>query len=360
MDQMSTKSESGLVMVGMHPWKHLFQQYTGATIHDMDPAQFRDKQQWPHTVTVHELALMSDPDLFLSSPGCRTLVLVIERPPALTEQLVNRIEQAGLHTDLHILADGYFDRQLNNVTVHAWHPWEQQFAHHNSMVLSHILSQHRKPDKDFLMILGRREPYRERLAKHLEESGCLDNSITHFFTYQSRWPNIFDYYDHLRAKADIPGLQDWLSAFANGVPNFDWYRRIRYEIVTETANSGHVMMGEKTWRPIAFGIPMVYTAGKTLHEQLTRYGFRFYDPVGFYQAYHSTMDEQQKFSMLSTFLDHLRHKGDHAEAERLALHNKNLFWNTRRNDFVKHFVDQIKQIYKINTVWHDLYDAMGE
>ena len=149
-----------------------------------------------------------------------------------------------------------------------------------------------------------------------------------------------------------------LLSFGNGLPNFKMYEQAFCELILETRNAGSWHFTEKTFRPIAMGIPVVHLGHKPIHARLLAMGYRLYDN-GFYQQWHTETALEKKLPYLESFLTHIKNdKSAQAQMEQIAQHNYQHFWNQRKLHYYTHIQQVFDSIAGENTLTHKIYKQL--
>jgi len=257
------------------------------------------------------------------------MVFWIEHPFHFTNEQWQELDERAQGRSIKCLINGV-GPTMRNVEMHDLDYGEHVMSHHVCLMLSHMLARERKPTMDFIAMFGRVQDYRQRIADRLARSSLMDNSVFQKFTHGKRVEDI-----RTQLMNEYPDYQfiHGLGAFGNGFPNMVWYENAWCELVTEVSNNDVFHITEKTWRPIAMGVPVVMLAHKRLYDKLLDAGYRFYDH-DFYDTWHlSGASWSDKLDCLEKFLWHLKNMPDRTPVDETARHNYDHFWNHRKNLF---------------------------
>lgn len=131
------------------------------------------------------------------------------------------------------------------------------------------------------------------------------------------------------------GNQNLLGGFGNGLPRFDLYDKAEYEIVLETNYcSDTIHVSEKTWRPIASGMPAVFLLSGTNLNFLESIGYKL-EPVSFYNNLRG-VDKLE--DAVDVFLHHRKEL-----APQTSKHNFRQFW--RRKNMYRQQLPILKKVF---------------
>ena len=121
-----------------------------------------------------------------------------------------------------------------------------------------------------------------------------------------------------------------LGGFGNGTPRFDLYDRVFAEIVIETVyDTPTIHITEKTWKPIACGVPGILILNPANIYYLRSLGYQLY-PTDFYDKLADTTDIKQAVQLLLDLSGRL--KQDDALKEKFketAVTNYKKFWEVK-------------------------------
>jgi len=291
----------------------------------------------------------------------RALIVYSNHPWHIPTSIMNKLDNLATSCPVTIIVNGYFERTYRNIKVHNIDAWEQLISHYFNLLLAQELHKSRQPTKTFMIQTVFKDPFRKAIGDQLRGS-----KIWHQFA-TSEGTNTSESLDVGKQKL-IQDLErqhgtgqyiNALRAFGNGLPNFKIYEQAFCELVLETRVTGDWHFTEKTFRPIALGIPIVHLGHRPQHDRLLDYGYLLYDN-GFYEQWHSESDTKEKLSCLTAFLDHI-HDSETARDKlaQTAQHNYQLFWNKRKNKYYSHTQTMFDLICGGDTLLSTVYKRMN-
>jgi hypothetical protein len=258
--------------------------------------------------------------------------------------------------NISILLVGYYDFKLQNIKVQNFIMMEEKLNKPLIKILSMILIKNKKSEKEFIVNCVPRDEFRRKVLTYLDESGAVPGC----FKYNQGkktielYKKVDDFFEILK-KYKLNHYADALYGFGAGLPNLEQYERALLEIVIESNNLTSWQLSEKTFRPIAFGIPIVFLGHKKMFDMLTGHGYRLYDN-NFYEKWHSNTPLDERLLHLKKFLTHIKNEADIEKIKKIAVHNYDLFWNRRFtnsheaiNSFLEGFLGEnivVNKIYK--------------
>jgi hypothetical protein len=270
-------------------------------------------------------------------------------PFKFSHELLAKIDKEHfVDSRLIFLLEGYFPTKYPNLKICHLSGKEHAISHHFNLLLSNVLKSRRKINKDFLMQVVPRDNFRKQIIEFLQNTNIFDNSIVNF----EKSSNILNDKSHVFLQNIIKKYGDGhhisaLNSFGNGLPNFAAYEKINCEIVVETNNiSSSWNLSEKTFRPIALGIPIVFLGHKEMFDRLIQDGYKFYDNF-FYTHWHSNQSLQERLPYLLEFLKHIKQDSMiKLKMAEIALYNQQWFWNHRKlqhYEILRSFFSNISQ-----------------
>ena len=295
----------------------------------------------------------------LQQQRVESLTIYNNHPFWFTDSLLDRLNTVAMTTDISIIADGYYNNVYNNIKIYSIELFEHRLSHHFVLLLSNILHKKRQPTKTFSIQTVSKDNFRKTVRTYLQESALwkdffplpLANS-TDLYKKQA------DVLQHFEQQYGTGQHISALTSFGNGLPNFKMYEQIFCELILETKNSGNWQFTEKTFRPIAMGIPVVHLGHKPMYDRLLAMGYRLYDN-GFYQQWHEDVALEKKLPYLESFLTHIKNdKSAQAQMEQIAQHNYQQFWNQRKIHYYTHIQQIFDSIAGENTLTHKIYKQL--
>lgn len=253
------------------------------------------------------------------------------------KERLQKIDEIAKNMKISLMACGEYDFDLKNIKVKNQDIFEIMLHNPYVKALSMMLSRRRKPEKDFMLSVVVKDEFRKKVVDEL-----LDTDVSIISGSRSKSEILFKKIDDV-AKVFLKKLHDFelkdynydyavdtiIKVFANGPPNFDLYEKYLCELVIETSNTGPWHLTEKTYRPIAFGIPIIFLGHKPMFDHLIKYGYQLHDD-NFYVHWHSDISLEQKIVHLKSFLQSLKNDDSRKKLVDTASHNYGLFWNNRR------------------------------
>lgn len=323
-------------------------------------AQICEKQVLPNVV-LSEGAIRNHHDAILQlmdAKRIKEITIHNDHPFGINEQILDKLDSYGKTHNINIVINGYFAKNYNNINIYYLEQEEFAIGHHFNMLLSQILKTRRNPVKTFIMQSVFKNEFRNSVGQYLKQSDIwkdfADTQMEN--TTQSLIRNSDQFIENVGKQFGKGLYINAFIPFGNGLPNFKLYENAFCEVVMETRNSGPWHFTEKTFRPIAFGIPVVHLGHRILHERLMHYGYKIYDN-GFYQHWHSDIPQQEKLGHLYEFLKHV--KSDAMEdMSNIAKHNYNLFWNQRRSAYYEQLQKLFDTVFGQQTLAHKVYKLL--
>ena len=194
-------------------------------------------------------------------------------------------------------------------------------------------------------IIGGLRQHRVLMLYHFAQLGLMDNWISASAVcpaenmpigeiakhYQDQYPDIVDVLNHVELprlfpNEDIPRMSScWLDQFAPCAESLVYH-------VTETVYTGRrLQLTEKSFKPIALGIPFVLSATAGSLAYLRRYGFRTFDQF-WDESYDLETDDLVRAEKVATVLKQLDDLSDQNKQElfqacwHVIEHNWNWFY----------------------------------
>jgi len=255
--------------------------------------------------------------------------------------ILEKLDKLSAGNKVHFISMSYKVKTFRNIKAHSYDSVEHGISHAFNYILAERLRSRRVPSHDFLLTVNTKNEFRRRLCQRLEQSGVLKNSVVstagreNFYEILEKHQAIFDSIEQqLPGNMCLDALRFWGS-----VPNFSAYEKIFCEIVVESTNTGldtthdspFSDLSEKTYKPIALGIPFVFLGSAEMRNKLIDDGYRLVDDGEFYAKWHSAVDLQTAVSHLVEFLSKITvDKYLRKNLESMAAHNYKNFWVDRK------------------------------
>lgn len=316
------------------------------------------------TLLIYENSYLESPERWhdlLANNTIGRLVVFNDHPFKFTDQVLTGINKSEVANRLLVFCQGHWksrDKYPNVISRHM-DLHEHFFSHHTIFLLSRKLKQSRHPVMDFLWYTVPKDQYRKSFVDAFANDPLLSNSIVSFHKTNSD-----DMYSAASEKIEqmrrLYGDGDWLNGlkcYGNGLPNMKAYEEAACELVLETANQGSWHLSEKFFRPVGFGMPIIFLADREIYDQARRYGYRFYDHDNFYERFHSTDDVKYRIQHLRNFMSHVKQERPAAMQE-IADYNYQIFWNQRKNAYYDTAMRYWKELLGSDNFLDDMYDRL--
>jgi hypothetical protein len=238
-------------------------------------------------------------------------------------------------------------------------------------LFSQCLASRRSPVQDFILMVNTKNRFRQLLCRALEQSGVLKNSVVstdgaeNYEKLGQKQNKIFDTIEQqLPGHISLSALRAWGTG---NVPNFKAYEKTFCEIVVESANTAidstyenaFSDLSEKTYKPIALGVPFVFLGSEEMYHKLIDDGYQLVDVDDFYRKWHTASNLQTAVSDLIVFLKKIIVDKDlRQRLESMATHNYKNFWLNRKLVHLRNKVKILKECFgesAFDTIY-DLFD----
>ena len=350
--------------IGLAPWEIQFiKNFGGITVEEITVEQIKSvcSTNNINKIFVSETSITRDADYLFDRVEDKTitqLVIYTSHPFDLPLALLDRINDEK-HDNVVFLSNGHFDKEYPNIKGLCFEEFEHGISHHFNLLLSTRLRTRRNPDKDFLCYTVTKDKFRKLVVDFLKGTDIFDNSITNFAKKSEEIQQPYEDFITSIVQEHGEEFRAPMDVFNRGMPNFESYEKSFCEIVLETRNSGSYHITEKTFRPIAFGIPIVLLAEKQLFDKLVNYGYRFYDH-DFYSHWHSDIILGEKLPYLLAFLKHIKQdQSARNSMTEIAHHNYLWFWNNRKNNFYEKLYKFFNDISDGNNTVAGIYKKLN-
>jgi len=241
--------------------------------------------------------------------------------------------------------------------------YEHFVGNHYNLLLSDLLKKNKKNTMDFYYAVVPKDRFRKSVTAHLMNSGVLNNSIVTGNSSQCLY-NIADTIrDQIKEKYENQEIFQALSSFGNGLPNLKAYEKIFCEITIESHNDevqSNFIFSEKTWRPIAFDIPVVYLACKSQANKFIEMGYELHNHI-FYDKWHSDLSLEEKLHHLVEYLEQI--KGDAKIRESLVKvshRNHKWFWENRKLEYYRQTTESFSNLLGEDNLLKRVYDCLNK
>lgn len=288
----------------------------------------------------------------LEGKNINTLVIFNPHVFFFDHEVLDELDKLAANFDIHVLCQGHYARKYDNIKLHHFELAEHTISHHFNLLLSTRLQARRNPEKTFLIQVVQKDQFRKTVMQGITASQIGQDVISPLRKDKGSWvlfePKIAVLRKFIKEKYpnDIHA-QSALNGFGNGLPNFSLYEKSFCEVVIETKNTDSYHFTEKTFRPIALCVPVIFLGSKAMYEELYGYGYRFYDH-DFYKYWHDeskTLGE--RVERLVSFMQHVKDdEGAREQMSDTANNNYQLFWNKRKLYYYQNWNNIFDQICK--------------
>ena len=290
-------------------------------------------------LVVYELEYFEHRELLknaLIKKHIQTLIIFNTHVMWVDEQILEEIDNLSRDLDIHMICQGYFAKRYNHIKIHHIEIEEHFISHHFNLLLATKLQEMRKPEKIFLLQIVNKDQFRKTVLDGVTSSDMINDVISldregweASRKLQELQGSLMNYIKE--EYKDNPDPFSALRGFGSGPPNFPLYEKTFCEVVAETRNMGAWHFTEKTFRPIAFRVPIVHLGSKVMYDTLNGYGYKFYD-YDFYQYWHDqTQPLNERVKRLILFMRHIKQdEKAREEMQVTADTNFQIFWNQRK------------------------------
>jgi hypothetical protein len=286
-------------------------------------------------------------------------------PTDLFEQLNSMAEQKNFH----IISNCDAPTDYKNLSIHIHNEVEYGINDPVFESLAFELQRNRKsPSKDFLLASVLKNEFRRAVYDYLLENKLLDNSVSlvngktidgETIEVTPQHSDLLD--DILKATKDkhfINGLNNFEYGKI-GLPVFTAYEQCFCEIVLETSHQGISDISEKTYRPILFGIPIVFLGSEKMYNKLLADGYVIPGKT-FYSTWYSTESMQDRLDALKLFCrDIINDDNLRGRLSASAQHNFEVFWTKRHSRNRKQNLEIIHKCFGDDNLITQIYKSLN-
>jgi len=287
------------------------------------------------------------------------LIIYIHHPFFFDTGILNQLDVLAQQSNIHMMVNGYYSQEYQHLPVYNIDTWEHSISHYFNLLLSNTLQKHRNPSHLFLMQTVFKDTFRNTVGDFLKNSSIYSEFLP--FTQANSvdlYRTVENFMSQLKQTHGQGPHIDALGSYGNGLPNFKMYEKAFCELVLETRNSGAWHFTEKTFRPIALGIPIIHLGNQTIHNRLLQYGYQLYDHQ-FYSVWHSDVDQSQKLQCLLQFLQHINNNSTAQEQMiQTAQHNHHHFYNQRKNNYYKTIQHMFETVFGQENLTYKIYKQL--
>jgi len=272
----------------------------------------------------------------LKSKILTTLVIFNGHPFMFDEHVLAELDRFSVDFDIHVICNGHYAEKYNYIKLHHIEMWEHNISHHFNLLLATKLQQKKNIQKTFLAQIINKDKFRDTVISGITSSDILNDTVlTDKKVTGVARAELIEMNNSLMRHAkeeykENPDVFPALNGFAIS-PNFSLYEKTFCEVVAETINTGAYHFTEKTFRPIALRMPIIFLGSESMYDRLNKYGYTFYDN----QFYKHWQDENisltERVEKLVCFMKHIK-EDETAREQMLSSANSNfqVFWNQRK------------------------------
>lgn len=264
-----------------------------------------------------------------------TLVIFVTHNFLFDEQVLQEIDEHSADLDIHVICQGHFAKKYEHIKVHHIELEEHFISHHFNLLLATKLQEMKNVQKTFLVQIVDKDEFRHTVISGIKSTDLLSDTLLTDKKGTEVTKKLFEmhhsFLEHVKEEyKESPETFHALNSFGI-VPNFTYYEKTFCELVAETKNTGAYLFTEKTFKPIAFRVPIIFLGSKEMYDSLNGYGYRFYDNQ-FYKFWHDeNIPLGDRVKKLISFMQHIQ-DDDHAKEQMQESANNNfqIFWNQRK------------------------------
>ena len=322
-----------------------------------------EKSVVPHLL-VDETVVIQQIDLLktlIENQKIEHLIIFNNHPFDISKETMEQLNILAKTNKITIIVHGHYDQPYNNIKLYHldWQVY-RMCGSDTLYLLSQILKKKRLPKYSFILQVVFKDEFRKTVGKYLKNLPIWEDIIhPPFTTTQTMDRKTKNFLDRIKQHRATPEQTKTLECMGNGLPNFKLYEQAFCEIVLETRNEGSWHFSEKTFRPVALGIPIVHLGHKPIYDRFIDYGYQIYDN-NFYSQWHSNIDLQEKLLCLKDFLNHI--KNDQLarnEMERIAEYNYQHFWKHQKNLHIKNTQKMFDDIWGEDLFLYKIYEQLN-
>jgi hypothetical protein len=284
----------------------------------------------------HSLVMENTKKLFqiMEQHNLKGMIFFILHIYKLSETIMAEIDRLSVGKNISIICMSFMPYKFKNVKVYTADMVEEQISHDFNFLLSTELQKRRKPFLDFMLLTVIKDNFRKKVSDALARSDVTKNSLI----IRNSSKEIVDFkkkqevlFEDVRAHFPDGYLTNALRTWQGFLPNLNAYEKIFCEIVIESSNEGEYCdVSEKTYRPIAMGVPFVFLGSKQIFDKLKNDGYTFFGQ-DFYDKWHLDIDLEKKIPFLIDFLKVIASDNKiQNEMEQIAKQNHQHFWTVRK------------------------------
>ena len=288
----------------------------------------------------------------LKSKILNTLVIFNTHSFLFNDQVLAEIDRHSADLDIHIICQGHFAKKYNNVKVHHIELEEHFISHHFNLLLATKLQEMKNIEKTFLVQMVNKDEFRNTVISGITSSNLMNDIVLTVKKGPGVTKNLMDMHkslmDYVKEEyKENPQIFPALDSFGGVCPNFSLYEKPFCEVVAETKNTGAYHLTEKTFRPIAFRVPIIFLGSKVMYDSLNEYGYTFYDNQ-FYKCWHDeNISLVERVNKLVSVMQHIKEDETAKEQMQLSANsNFQVFWNQRKLYYYQNWNQIFDQICK--------------
>lgn len=289
------------------------------------------------------------------------MVIFIYHVYMFDKEFFEKIDRLSAGKKVSLVCMSYAPSGLKNIKTYYYDLFEHVISHDFNYLFAIKMEKKRDPVLDFMFLVNTKTEFRRKLKDALDHHGILANSFV-----GKNATKKFDDMDFVSKQKALLGQIDRNSSISDALhswailPNLDAYEKVFCDIVVESESvNEYADLSEKTYRPIALGIPFVFLGSKSMYDKLLRDGYQIYDCDNFYKHWHSDKTFNEKITYLVNFLKIIKNTSSVRESmEQTAKHNLNNFWVKRKLDYRTKNYEILSACFDWTAV-DEIYDSLN-
>lgn len=346
--------------------------WSGISCYDVTLEQLTEIK--PKTFVTNEDFILSDMEnIFqvMERNGIKEMVIHVLHIYKFNRAILEKLDKLAEGYKVHFISMSYKFDFFKNIIAHSYDLLEHAISHDFNYMMSQRLQARRKPQFDFvfMFMVNLKNNFRRRLNDKLEKDGIFKNSYVRNDGPEQYQQLIKKHTEILKSiEAEMPGNQciNALQSWGGTLPDFLAYEKSFCDIVVESTNTSVddrsdgtlTDLSEKTYRPIALGVPFVFLGSKKMFDKLRADGYQLVDDGEFYDRWHNETDLEKALSLLTEFLKKtITNKEIRKSMESMAEHNYKNFWFARKYQYRKSLEKIFDDCFEENP-FNKIYDLL--
>lgn len=343
----------------VHDWIY---QNSGLKVKNVSIQSIADQK--PKTFLVYEDYILKNYETVfetMNKNGINEVVIFIYHVYMFDKAFLEKIDRLSAGKKVSLICMSFAPSGLENIKTYYYDLFEHVISHDFNYLLAIKMKKKRDPVLDFMFLVNTKTEFRRKLKDALYYSGILANSFV-----GKNATKKFDDMDFVGKQKAILEQIDRNSSISHALnswgilPNLEAYEKVFCDIVVESESiNEYADLSEKTYRPIALGIPFVFLGSKTMYDKLLRDGYKIHDYDHFYEHWYSDNTFDEKISYLVNFLKIIKNTSSVRESmEQTARHNLNNFWVQRKLDYRTKNYEILSECFD-GTAVDEIYDSLN-